>query len=123
MIARSRTVIPQDAPLMVHFSGKADSRPRGLGAWGGRVLHLASLASHDLALRLGAPRPWIESLVTAVLESGARRVVLVGPDFRLFMGDADHNRRRFHQAMEHAGVQVTELALRRREHTPLALTA
>lgn len=123
MFAQSRTVLPLDAPLMVHFSGAARSRPRGLNGWGGRTLHLADLVDHDLALRLGAPRPWIESLIRAVLESGARRVVLVGPDFRLFMGDADHNRARFLQALEDGGLQVTELALRRRVPAPLPLTA
>jgi hypothetical protein len=123
MIPLTRNVLPVDAPLMVHFSGKPGSRPRGLNGWGGRVLHLDELAAHDLALQLGAPRPWVESLIRAILDSGARRIVLINPDFRLFMGDADGNRERFRQAMADARLQLTELPFRDRARTPLLRTA
>ncbi|MCA9785418.1 MAG: hypothetical protein KDC10_16695 [Calditrichaeota bacterium] len=97
------------SPLMIHFAGAPGSRPRGMGRWGGRALYISDLSRTDLALRLGAPRPWIESLIQEVLRQPSRQVVLVDPDFRLFMGDARENRERFLQALEECGVGLIEI--------------
>lgn len=105
-----RHALPLTAsPLMIHFTGAPGSRPQGLGRWGGRALYLSELIRSDLALRLGAPRPWIESLIQEVQRQPSRQVVLVDPDFRLFMGDARENRERFLQALRDCGASLTEI--------------
>ncbi len=95
-------------PLMIHFRDRADA-VRGLSAWGGRSLSMDRIREVDLATRLGSPRPWIESLVQEVLASDSQRVVLIDPDYSLFMGDPEQNRERVFSGLASEGITVSEL--------------
>jgi hypothetical protein len=100
-------------PVMISFSRSVgELRLMGLVAWGGLCLDLTGLRARDVAVRLGAPRLWLETLLEAVAQSGTRRLVLVDPDFSVFMGEAGESSRRLEDWARRRGVVVTRMLTR-----------
>ncbi len=81
-------------PLMISFIRTvAELRDLGLVAWGGLCVDPAGIQSRDMALRLGAPKPWLETLFELIARNLPEKLILVDPDFDLFMGDGEENGR------------------------------
>jgi hypothetical protein len=98
-------------PLLISFKRSVgDLRLQGLVAWGGRCLDLEGLRARDLASRLGSSQLWLESLLEVVAQSGARQVVLVDPDFSVFLGQPEELEERLRLWAGEQGVVVTRLS-------------
>ncbi len=94
-------------PLMVSFQQSvARLRELGLVAWGGLCVDEAGLRSRDLAVRLGAPRPWLETLFELITQSNCPSLVLVDPDFSLFLGDRVENQQLFEAFARDRGLRL-----------------
>ena len=97
-------------PVMISFQRSVgELRLMGLVAWGGHCFDLNGLRGRDLAVRLGAPRLWLETLLEAVARTGSRQLVLVDPDFSVFMGDAVANSARLEAWAARQGISLTRL--------------
>ena len=100
-------------PVMISFQRSvAELRLMGLVAWGGLCLDLSGLRARDVALRLGAPRMWLETLLEVAAQTGTRQLVLVDPDFSVFLGDAQELSRRLEDWARREGVTVTRMLTR-----------
>ena len=94
-------------PLMISFQKSvARLRELGLVAWGGLCVDEAGLRSRDLAVRLGAPRPWLETLFELITQTGCSRMILVDPDFALFLGDRRENQQLFESFARDRGLRL-----------------
>jgi hypothetical protein len=79
-------------PMMLSFDhSTSDLRSMGLVAWGGHCLDMADLRSRDLAARLGASALWLETLFETLARVQPSRLILVDPDFSVFLGDENEN--------------------------------
>jgi hypothetical protein len=79
-------------PMMVSFAHTSrELHGMGLVAWGGYCLDMQDLRSRDLAARLGASALWLETLFEAMAQIQPTRLVLVDPDFSIFLGDEEEN--------------------------------
>jgi|GEM_PF-2435815 len=97
-------------PVMISFQRSVgELRLMGLVAWGGHCYDLHGLRGRDLAVRLGAPRLWLETLLETVARTGSRQLVLVDPDFSAFMGDAVANAARLDAWASRQGIALTRL--------------
>jgi hypothetical protein len=97
-------------PVMISFQRSVgELRLMGLVAWGGHCYDLNGLRGRDLAVRLGAPRLWLETLLESVARTGSRQLVLVDPDFSAFMGDPVANAARLEAWASRQGVAVTRM--------------
>jgi hypothetical protein len=97
-------------PVMISFQRSVgELRLMGLVAWGGHCYDIHGLRGRDLAVRLGAPRLWLETLLETVARTGSRQLVLVDPDFSVFMGDAVANAARLEAWASRQGVALTRL--------------
>jgi hypothetical protein len=86
----------QQKPLMVSFSRNTnDLRKMGMIAWGGTCVDSAGIKLRDLALRLGSEKPWIETLYQIVAKQNPAKLILVDPDFSVFLGDSFENENQF----------------------------
>ncbi|MFA7330216.1 MAG: hypothetical protein WC326_03995 [Candidatus Delongbacteria bacterium] len=100
-------------PLMISFQRNVgELRLLGLVAWGGVCLDVNGLRARDLASRLGASKLWLETLLEVVSQSGTRHVVLVDPDFSVFLGQPAELEGRLRRWAESQGVLLTSLQTR-----------
>ncbi|MDP2360763.1 MAG: hypothetical protein Q8O14_08420 [bacterium] len=98
-------------PVMVSFRRSVgELRLLGLVAWGGLCLDLAGLRGRDVALRLGAPRMWMETMLEAVAQAGSRQLVLVDLDLSVFLGDPSELAGRLETWAARQGVRLTRLS-------------
>ena len=94
MTTRIRATVKKNSPrpMMLSFDHSTPAlRKMGLVAWGGHCLDLADLKARDLAARLGASALWLESLFETMARLQPSRLILVDPDFSVFLGEEKEN--------------------------------
>jgi len=100
-------------PVMISFQRSVgELRLMGLVAWGGHCFDLSGLRGRDLAVRLGAPRMWLETMLEAVAQSGSRQLVLVDPDFSVFLGEPGEPAARLDAWAVREGISITRMSTR-----------